>query len=91
MIEWFRPVGYNRLGGKTMTAEQAISDISALPFDEQLRVVRAIWSNLPESTTLALSGDARRELDRRVARYTADPSTLLTEAQFREKMRASDQ
>ena len=80
-----------KLEEDTMTAEQAISDISALPFDEQLRVVRAIWSNLPESTSLALSDDARRELDRRVARYSADPSTLLTEAQFREKMRTADQ
>ena len=74
-----------------MTAEQAISDVSALPIEDQLRVLRAIWGSLPESASLSLSEDARRELDRRVVKYSADPSTLLTEAQFREKIRASDQ
>ena len=72
-----------------MTAEQAVSDISALPVDEQLRVVQAIWNRLPESSTLTLSDDAQRELNRRIAKYTADPSTLLTETQLREKMRSS--
>ena len=73
-----------------MTAEQAISDISSLPFDEQLKVVQAIWDRLPESSTLTPNNDAKRELDRRVAKYTTDPSTLMTETQLREKMRLSD-
>ena len=73
-----------------MTVEQAISDISSLPFDDQLKVVQAIWDRLPESSTLSLSDAARDELVRRVASYTADPTTLLTEAQLRAKMRSSD-
>jgi putative addiction module component (TIGR02574 family) len=73
-----------------MTAEQAISDISALPIDDQLRVVQAIWDRLPETSTLSLGDDARRELERRVAKYTADPSTLMTEDQLRARMRSSD-
>ena len=73
-----------------MTAEQAISDISALPFDEQLKVVQAIWDRLPDSSTLKPTDDARRELERRVASYTSDPSTLMTESQLRERMRLSD-
>ncbi len=74
-----------------MTAEQAISDISALPIDEQLRIVRAIWSSLPEAVGPTPSDDACRELNRRVEKYSADPATLLTEEQFREKMRSSKQ
>ncbi len=73
-----------------MTVEQAISDISALPVDEQLRVVQAIWVRLPESSTLTLSDDAQKELNRRVAKYTAEPTTLMTETQLRERMRSSD-
>ena len=73
-----------------MTVEQAISDVSALPLDDQLKVVQAIWDRLPESSTLALSDAARSELARRVASYTADPSTLMTEAQLRAKMRSTD-
>lgn len=72
-----------------MTVEQAISVISALPVEEQLRVVQAIWDRLPESATLTPSDDARRELERRVAKYTTDPSTLMTEEQLRDRMRAS--
>ncbi|MCU0718107.1 MAG: addiction module protein [Pirellula sp.] len=73
-----------------MTAEQAIADISALPIDDQLRVVQAIWDRLPDSSTLSLNDDARMELERRVANYTADPSTLMTEDQLRARMRSSD-
>lgn len=73
-----------------MTVEQAISDISSLPLDDQLKVVQAIWDRLPESSTLALSDAARCELARRVASYTADPTTLITEAQLRARMRSSD-
>lgn len=73
-----------------MTAEQAIADISALPIDDQLRVVQAIWDRLPDSSTLSLNDDARKELERRVANYTADPSTLMTEDQLRARMRSSD-
>lgn len=73
-----------------MTVEQAISDISLLPLDDQLKVVQAIWDRLPESSTLALSDAARSELVRRVASYTAAPTSLMTEAQLRAKMRSSD-
>lgn len=73
-----------------MTVEQAISDISSLPVDDQLKVVQAIWDRLPESSTLALSDAARSELIRRVASYSADPTSLMTEAQLRARMRSTD-
>jgi len=66
-----------------MTAEQAISNISELPFDEQLKVVQAIWDRLPEASALTLNDNARRELDRRVASYNSGPSTLMTESHSR--------
>jgi len=58
-----------------MTAEQAISNICEFPFDEQLKVVQAIWDRLPEASALTLNDNARREMDRRVASYNSDPST----------------
>lgn len=73
-----------------MTVEQAIADISSLPVDDQLKVVQAIWDRLPESSTLALSDAARSELIRRVASYSADPTSLMTEAQLRARMRSTD-
>ena len=68
---------------RIMTADQAISNISELPFDEQLKVVQAVWDRLPESSTLTLNDNARKELDRRVASYNSGPSTLMTESHSR--------
>jgi len=44
-------------------AEQAISDVSALPIEDQLRVVRAIWGSLPESASVSLSDDKWQGVD----------------------------
>ncbi len=68
-----------------MTVEQAMSDFSALPFDDQLKLVQAIWGRLPESSTLELSDAARSELARPVASYTAAPSTRGLKLSFAQK------
>ena len=36
-----------------MTVEQAISDISSLPLEEQLLVVQAIWDRMPQDAGLS--------------------------------------
>ncbi|MCG8583837.1 MAG: addiction module protein [Pirellulales bacterium] len=70
-----------------MTVEQAINDISALPPNEQLLIVQAIWDQLPAQVGTELSADQRAELDRRWAEYKANPSSALTEDEFRERIR----
>ena len=70
-----------------MTLEQVINDISALPPHDQLRVVQAIWDRLPRDVGTELSAAQQLELDRRWAEYKADPSTALTEDEFRERIR----
>ncbi len=72
-----------------MTVEQAITDISALSIDDQLRVVQAIWDHMPDDATTALSDAQRAELERREARYKSDPSSLLTETELREQVKAA--
>ena len=69
-----------------MTVEQAIKDISALPLNDQLRVVQAIWDRLPEGVGTELTESQRAELDRRWAEYKADPSTALSEEEFRARI-----
>ena len=76
-----------RRGGKTMTIEQVLNDISALPPSDQLRVVQAIWDRLPEGVGTELTAAQQAELDRRWADYKADPSTALTEDEFRARIR----
>jgi len=76
-----------RRGGKAMTIEQVLTDISALPPSDQLRIVQAIWDRLPEGVGTDLSAAQQAELDRRWADYKADPSTALTEDEFRARIR----
>ncbi len=72
-----------------MTVEQAINDISALPLNDQLRVVQAIWDRLADGIGTELSDSQRAELDRRWAEYKADPTTALSEEEFRERIRVA--
>ena len=72
-----------------MTVEQTINDISALPPNDQLRIVQAIWDRLADGTGTELSDSQRAELDRRWAEYKADPSTALSEEEFRERIRVA--
>jgi putative addiction module component (TIGR02574 family) len=72
-----------------MTVEQAINDISALPPNDQLRIVQAIWDRLPEGVGTELTDLQRAELDRRWAKYKANPSTALSEEEFRERIRVA--
>ena len=72
-----------------MTVEQVINDISALPPNDQLRVVQTIWDRLPKNVGTELSAANQAELDRRWAEYKADPSTALTEDEFKERIRIS--
>ncbi len=72
-----------------MTVEQAIKDISALPPNDQLRVVQAIWDRLPKGVGTELTESQRAELNLRWAEYRADPSTALSEEEFRERIRVA--
>ncbi len=70
-----------------MTVEQAISDISSLPLEEQLLVVQAIWDRMPQDAGTTLTDQQRAELDRRLESYRSNPDSLLTESQLREQIR----
>lgn len=76
-------------GEPRMTVEQAINDISALPPSDQLRIVLAILDRLADGVGTELSDLQRAELDRRWAEYKADPSTALSEEEFRERIRVA--
>ena len=70
-----------------MSLEQAISSIASLPLEDQLRVVQAIWDQMPQDAGTALTEPQRAELDQRLANYRANPDSALTESQLREQIR----
>lgn len=61
-----------------MNVDQAISDLSALPIDDRLRVVHAIWDSLPDDVDLSTTSEQQAELDRRLAAHRADPITAIS-------------
>lgn len=61
-----------------MNIDQTISELSALPVEDRLRVVHAIWETLPDDVDLRLSTEQQVELDRRLAAHRADPSTTIS-------------
>ncbi len=72
-----------------MSLEQVISQVSALSTTDQLRLVQEIWDRLPKDVGTQLTLAQRLELDRRWSEYKNDPSTALTEEEFRERIKTA--
>jgi putative addiction module component (TIGR02574 family) len=66
---------------------RTIDELCALPIDDRLRVVAAVWDSLPEQAIVPLSPEQRAELKRRVDAYEANPEDLLTWDQMLEQVR----
>jgi putative addiction module component (TIGR02574 family) len=64
-----------------------ISEASALSPTDQLRLVQEIWDRLPKDVGTELTKAQQSELDRRWSEYNNDPSTALTEEEFRERVK----
>ena len=72
-----------------MSVDDVINLIVTLPAHDQLRVVHAIWDQLPSEIGIELSLEQKLELDRRWAEYQANPDICLTEDEFRNRIRAA--
>jgi putative addiction module component (TIGR02574 family) len=64
----------------TMAVNVAITidALISLPLEDRLKVVEAVWDNLPEQASLPVSPEQRTELERRLDAYEAAPEDLLT-------------
>ena len=51
--------------------------------------MQEIWDRLPDGVGTELSDSQRAELDRRWAEYKANPSSALSEEEFRERIRVA--
>jgi putative addiction module component (TIGR02574 family) len=65
---------------------RTIDELVALPVEDRLRVVAAVWDSLPEQSGLPVSPAHRAELNRRIDAYEANPDDLLTWDQVLECM-----
>jgi putative addiction module component (TIGR02574 family) len=66
---------------------RTIDELCALPVDDRLKVVTAVWDSLPEESTVPVSPEQRAELNRRLDAYEANPENVLTWNQVIEQLR----
>jgi putative addiction module component (TIGR02574 family) len=64
-----------------------IDELLALPVDDRLRVVAAVWDSLPDEAGIPVAPEQRVELNRRLDAYEANPNDLLTWDQVLEQLR----
>lgn len=64
-----------------MTSSE-LSKLQALPFEEKLWLMDALWMNSKPAAEPEVTEAEKRELDSRWARFERDPSRALTLEQF---------
>jgi putative addiction module component (TIGR02574 family) len=69
-----------------MTADQLISDATALPPSDRLRIAQAIWDSLPDDAYPTPGPEIKAELDRRMAKYRENPETGMTIHELRSRL-----
>ncbi|MAT72947.1 MAG: toxin [Planctomycetaceae bacterium] len=74
-----------------MNLNQTLTELTALPLDDRLRVVESLWNSMGPEEPVTLSPEQRAELDRRIAAHEANPDELLSWDQVLDRLRASEQ
>ena len=69
-----------------MNVDRTISDLSALPVGDRLRVVHAIWDTLPDDIDLSPTPEQQAELDRRLAAHESDPTTAISHEELMRRL-----
>ena len=57
---------------------QTLTELTALPIQDRLRVVESLLDSIPADTAVEVSPEQRAELQRRIAAHVRSPEQLLT-------------
>jgi len=68
---------------------QALTELTALPIHDRLRVVESLWDSIPPDSPVEISPDQRAELQRRIAAHERSPGQLLTWDEVLDRLRDS--
>jgi len=68
---------------------QTLSELTALPVADRLRVVESLWDSIESDTPVSLSPQQGAELDRRVRAHETNPGELLSWDQVLDRLRTS--
>ena len=62
----------------------AMKSVLKMPVERRILWIEDVWDSIrPHSETLQVPDGHKRELDRRLRKYEADPSALMTEQQLK--------
>ncbi len=67
--------------------DQTLSELTALPVQDRLRVVQSLWDSIPDDAPIEISPDQRAELLRRIEAYKQSPEQLLTWDEVLDRLR----
>jgi putative addiction module component (TIGR02574 family) len=68
---------------------QTLTELTALPIRDRLRVVESLWDSIPADTAVEVSPEQRAELQRRFAAHQQSPEQLLTWDEVLDRLRDS--
>ncbi|MCC9605808.1 addiction module protein [Blastopirellula sp. JC732] len=70
-------------------ADIDLTNLSAIPVDERIRMAQAIWDSIPsQHATVPLSTAQKEELRRRQDAYLADPENTLSWQEVQQALEA---
>lgn len=73
-----------------MNLNETLSELTALPVSDRLRVVESLWDSIESDAVVAPSPEQREEIKRRVEAHAANPAQLLTWDQVLDRLRDRD-
>jgi putative addiction module component (TIGR02574 family) len=68
---------------------QALTELTALPIQDPLRVVESLWDSIPADSPVEVSPEQWAELQRRIAAHERSPGQLLTWDEVLDRLRES--
>ena len=68
---------------------QTLTELTALPIQDRLRVVESLWDSIPADTAVEVSPEQRAEIQRRIAAHERSPEQLLTCDEVLDRLRDS--
>lgn len=69
-----------------MDIQQTLSELTALPVVDRLRVVESLWNSI-ESESVSVSPEQREEIARRIKSHEENPNEVLTWEQVLDRLR----
>ena len=73
-----------------MDLNETLSELTALPVPDRLRVVESLWDSIEPDTPVSPSPEQRDEINRRIKAHEANPGEVLTWDQVLDRLRTGN-